>query len=224
MRKPRVVVFDDESFILSMLRDFFQMRGYEVLSYSDPTMICPLPGSGSDVCRHFEACADIMLTDFNMPGLNGVELFEHQKNRGCPLNSRNKAVMSGYIDSVHRRKIDDHGFHFMQKPFTIFKLSDWLAACEQRMDLSRPLATRRREERFDSFREIVFRTPASTDVLTGVAVNISRSGFCLKVPHALKRDETVQIDAGHFSTCTQASVRWVKREGNGSYLAGMLCC
>ncbi|MDH4161165.1 MAG: response regulator [Nitrospirota bacterium] len=224
MRKPRVVIFDDESLILGMLRDYFNMRGYEVLSYAEPTNVCPLYGKDGDVCSYFDPCADVILTDFNMPGLNGVELLEHQHRKGCPLDNRNKAVMSGLLEDQFRRRIEERGYQFLQKPFTIFKLSEWLSQCEQRMDLGRQLATRRQEERFDSFREVTFRVPTQDRTFTGVAVNISRSGLCLKVPMPLQREETLHIDAGHFSTCRQASVRWVQPADNGSYLAGLHCC
>ncbi len=223
MRKPRAVVFVSESLILGMLRDYFQIRGYEVLFAADPTAICPVHGAGGEMCANFDSCTDVMITDFHVPGLNGVELYEHQIRKGCPLDNRNKAVLAGYIDPSYRRTVDELGFCFLQKPFTIFNLSDWLAVCEQRMDLSKPLATRRREERFDASQEIVFRTAASSDKRIGVTVNISRSGFCFKVPHALKRGDVVNIEAGYDTVCRQASVRWTKPAGKGAFIVGMLC-
>lgn len=223
MRKPRVVIFDDEVFILNLLKDFFVLRGYEVLSYSDPTMVCPLFGAGGDVCTHMNPCCDVMITDFLMPGVNGVELLEHQLRKGCALDVRNKAVISGYVDGANRDRIREISCMFFQKPFTIFALSEWLDRCEQRMDLSRPLASRRKEERFESYREISFNRPGIEAALTAVAVNISHSGLCLKVPAPLQTTDTINIHAGHFPTCRRASVRWVKPLGNGNYLAGLHC-
>lgn len=224
MRKPRVVIFDDETLILGLMRDFFAMRGYEVLSYSDPTNICPLYGPKDHACGHFEPCTDVILTDFSMPGMNGVELLEKQGQKGCPLENRNKAVMSGYIDDDHRRRLAAQGFHFLQKPFTIFALADWLSGCEQRFDLTRRLATRRTEERYDSFREVIFRVPSRPGPLTGVALNISRSGLCLKVPVQVDCDDLLHIDAGHFSTCRNVTVKWVRPADNGNFLTGLHCC
>lgn len=224
MRKPRAVIFDDEVFILSMLKEFFQMRGYEVLSYSDPTVVCPLLGADGHECRYERPCADVMITDFNMPGVNGVDLIDHQVRKGCRLDSRNKAVISGYIDDHNRRKVEELGCSFFAKPFTLYALAGWLAACEQRMDLSRPLASRRREERFDSYRDITFRLPETESVFAGIALNISTSGLCLRSPHPLSREDTISIDGGHFLSCQQASVRWVKQLDTASYLAGLHCC
>lgn len=224
MRKPRVTIFDDEVFILSMLRDFFHMRGYEVLSYEDPTRVCPLFGAEGDACSYDSPCSDVMITDFNMPGINGVELLELQRKKGCRLSAQNKAVISGYIDERSRKKVREIGCRFFQKPFTLIALSEWLTECEKRMDLERPLASRRREARYDSYREITFRTPAAQEAMTGIAVNISPSGLCIKAPLKLAREETIRIDAGHFTACQQASVRWVRKIDHASFLAGLRCC
>ena len=223
MRKPRVLVVDDESLVLNMLGDFLKMRGYEVLSKADPPAACCLQGR-SGPCTYFDPCADVILTDFKMPGLNGVELLERQRRKGCPIDSRNKAVISAYIDEINRKKLQELRCFLLKKPFALSSLSDWLMSCEERMDLLRPLATRRREERFGSFREIIFRLADRDEPVTGIALNISRSGFCLRAPFQLQREDSVQVDAGHFSTCTRASVRWVKPESDGTFLAGLLCC
>jgi DNA-binding response OmpR family regulator len=225
MRKPRVVIFDDEVFILNMLRDFFLMRGYEVLSYRDPTALCPLFESQGGVCAYETPCADIMITDFAMPGVNGVELLERQQRKGCRQEARNKAVISGIIDDRSLAVVREMGCMFFSKPFTLFALSEWVSACEQRMDLSRPLATRRSEERFDSYRVVTFRIHRTDQPLTGVAVNVSPSGLCIKAPAPLlRREDTISIDAGHFAACTRASVRWVRYINGSSCLAGLSCC
>jgi CheY-like chemotaxis protein len=223
MRKPRVIIFDDEVFILNMLKEFFLMRGYEVLSYSEPTSVCPISGNCGALCSSHDRCSDVMITDFNMPGVNGVELLEYQSRLGCKLDIRNKAVISGYIDEQNRRRVRQLGCTFFQKPFNLHTLMEWLAGCEQRIDLSQRLATRRKEQRFDSDREIVFKIPDSDDVHSGIAVNTSPTGLCLKVPAPLHREQTINFHAGPFHSCSNASVRWVTKIDNGAYLAGVHC-
>jgi len=223
MRKLRAVIIDDEPFIRNMLKDFFLLRSYEVLSYSDAAMVCPLYGKDGDVCAHELPCSDVLLTDFNMPGVNGVELLQHQQAKGCRLDIRNKAVISGYIDDLNREVIDKLGCTFFRKPFTISALSAWLTGCEQRVDQSRPLASRRREERFESYRELTLRVAHTEQVITGVAVNISQSGLCLKVPARIRQSDSIHIDECHFMACREASVRWVRPLGNDAYLAGLQC-
>ncbi len=223
MRKPRVIIFDDEVFILNMLKDFFLMRGYEVLSYSDPTSICPINGKSGDLCSSRDRCSDVMITDFSMPRVNGVELLEAQSRKGCKLDIRNKAVISGYIDDQNRMRVRQLGCTFFQKPFNLPILMEWLAACEQRIDLGQQLATRRKEPRFDSDREVVFKVPDSEDVHAGIAVNTSPTGLCLKVPTPLHREQSINFHASPFHSCNNASVRWVTKINNGIYLAGVRC-
>lgn len=223
MRKPRVIIFDDEIFVLGMLKDFFRMRGYEVLSYDNPTSICPIYGDDGDVCRNEHPCSDIMITDFNMPGVNGVELLEFQARKGCRLDIRNKSVISGYIDDANMRRVYELGCNFLHKPFTLYALTEWLSECEKRLDLEAPLATRRREERFESHREVSFRVSSTDQLCTGIAVNMSTSGLCLRVPAPLRREDTIDLHAGNFHCCQQASVRWVQQTGAGDYIAGLHC-
>ena len=223
MRKFRAVIIDDEPFIRNMLKDFLLLQGYEVLSYSDATMVCPLYGDNGDRCTYEQPCSDVLLTDFNMPGLNGVELLQHHKAKGCKLDMRNKAVISGYIDDGSRAALDAMGCMFFRKPFTIFALSEWLSGCEKRVDITAPLATRRREERFESYRELTVRVASSDQLLTGVAVNISRSGLCLKVPALLRNADTIHLAEKESGICCQATVRWVRPLGGDAYLAGLQC-
>jgi FixJ family two-component response regulator len=223
MRKPRVIIFDDEVFILDMLKEFFLMRGYEVLSYSDPTSICPIYGKGDDLCSSHDRCSDVMITDFSMPGATGVELFEYQSRKGCKLDIRNKAIISGFIDDQNWIRVRQLGCAFFQKPFDLHTLMEWLAGCEQRIDLDQQVATRRKEQRFESDREVVFRVPDSDDDYTGIAVNTSPTGLCLKVPTPLHREQTINFTASPFYSCNKASIRWVSKIDNGAYLAGVHC-
>lgn len=223
MRKPRAVIFDDDAFILSMLKDFFLMRGYEVLSYSDPTAFCRI-SEDNGKCSYQHPCCDILITDFSMPRMNGVDFLMFQMRKGCRLDTKNKAVISGYIDENNMLRVRTIGCKFFHKPFTLIELSDWLSICEQHMDLVLPLATRRKEERFESYREISFMLTRTQETLTGIAVNVSPSGLCLKAPAALQPQDRINIHAGHFYTCRQASVQWVRHDGNGFCFAGLRCC
>ena len=221
VRKPRAIIIDDEPFIRNMLRDFFLLRGYEVLSYGDAATVCPLRGREDEACPNERPCSDVLLTDFNMPRLSGVELLRRQEAMSCKLDKRNKAIISAYIDDANMQAIEAMGCMFFRKPFTISELTEWLAACEQRIDLTRPLATRRREERYESCRELSVRIVHTDKVLSGIAVNISRSGLCLKVPGRIKHSDIIHLQECTFSACSEASVKWVRPLGGENYLAGV---
>ncbi len=219
VRKLRAVIIDDEPFIRNMLRDFFLLRGYEVLAYGDAASVCPL-GKEGDACPNEGPCTDVLLTDFNMPGLSGVELLRRQEAMDCKLDRRNKAVISAYIDDANLQAIEAMGCRFFRKPFTISAVAEWLAACEQRVDLTRPLATRRKEERIESCRELNVRIVRTDRVLSGIAVNISRSGLCLKVPGRIRHSDILHLQECTFSACSEASVKWVRPLGEEHYLVG----
>jgi DNA-binding response OmpR family regulator len=64
MRKPRVIIYDDDVNILNLLKDFFSRIDYEVLTYSEP-IVCPIREKNADNCIDHNPCADIILTDLS---------------------------------------------------------------------------------------------------------------------------------------------------------------
>jgi hypothetical protein len=71
--------------------------------------------------------------------MNGIEFLNAQTQRGCKLDNRNKAIISGQMDNEQKKIVDRLGCKFFQKPFKLSDLSDWLDECEKRMDLSEPV-------------------------------------------------------------------------------------
>lgn len=87
------------------MRQFLLMRGYEVLSCEDPTSVCAVSGNDRDFCGGGEACCDVLITDTNMPGANGIDLLEQQARKRCKLDTRNKLVISGSLDARGRERL-----------------------------------------------------------------------------------------------------------------------
>jgi DNA-binding response OmpR family regulator len=139
MRKPRVIIYDDDVNILDLLKDYLSQRDYEVLTYNEP-IDCPIYEKNADNCIDHNPCADSILTDFRMPRMNGVELMEKQSQRGCKLGIENKAIISGSIDCDTIRLIENFGCTYFKKPFSLKELSSWLIERVKNMDLSQPLA------------------------------------------------------------------------------------
>jgi CheY-like chemotaxis protein len=138
MRKPRVILCEDEITILDVLDSFFLKREYEVLRFANPT-ICPIYERHTDNCNMENPCADILITDNLMPRMTGIELVMKQSQRGCKLDIRNKAIISGNLDNESKKNIAKLGCVLFEKPFKLTELSAWVDECEKRFNLSQPL-------------------------------------------------------------------------------------
>lgn len=138
MRQTRVIIYDDDVPVLNLLKAFLTRRGYEVLAFHEP-VICPIYEKLAACCENIYACADMTITDFRMPRMNGIELLQYQSERNCKIDIRNKAIISANIGDENLKVIEKMGCSFMNKPFSLAKLSDWLDGCENRIDLSQPV-------------------------------------------------------------------------------------
>ena len=75
MRKKLLVV-DDEFDIVNMLRDYFEMSGYDVLTAL----------SGAEALEKLRLQPDMILLDINMPDMDGLEVCTRIRNHvSCPI-------------------------------------------------------------------------------------------------------------------------------------------
>ncbi len=219
MRKPRVILFDDEKSVLDVLRDFFALRNYEVLAYSEPS-ICPVYSEGEPCTKPFP-CGDLIITDYRMQRMNGVELLEAQASRGCKLTPQNKAVISGHLPESALDAVRRLGAAYLEKPFGFDELSSWVDECESRMNLSRRIAIRRKEERTVCCDEVRYQLGAGPDVRRGIMINRSGSGFCLKVDEPPGADRSVTLHLSLPPWTAPAIVRWLKTTADRAHLIGL---
>ncbi|HEQ71136.1 MAG TPA: transporter substrate-binding domain-containing protein [Spirochaetia bacterium] len=108
-RGETLLVVEDEAAILQLAERILTRLGYHVLSSRTP----------AEALRTAETCPDpisLLVTDVVMPEMNGRELAERLRQRHPALKC---LFMSGYTsDVIAHRGLHDHGFHFIQKPFT----------------------------------------------------------------------------------------------------------
>ena len=60
----KILVVDDEEGIITLLKDYFEMNGYEVYTAQ----------SGKDALKKISKNPDIILLDINMPEIDGIEV------------------------------------------------------------------------------------------------------------------------------------------------------
>jgi putative two-component system response regulator len=99
-----LLVVDDEIAIREMLKFLFEMEGYHCLTAENGHHALTILGSIK---------VDVVVTDINMPAMNGIELLRQGKKR---CNS-DFIVITGYVDDfTYDRLIDEGASDFIYKP------------------------------------------------------------------------------------------------------------
>jgi DNA-binding NtrC family response regulator len=124
----RILVVDDDALILQALSRILQAEGYEVVSHSDPVQAVNE--------REFA----VVITDFMMPNMNGIELLGALKETN-PLAVRLMLTAAADFkvasDAVNRGEV----YRILSKPWT---LSELTSCVRQSFDHYRLVAENRR--------------------------------------------------------------------------------
>ena len=109
----RILLVEDETAILSVIKEMLEGLGYQVFAANSPI-------EAIDLCRSTPSL-DLLMTDVVMPSMNGRELSEIITTY-CP--DLTTLFMSGYTsDIIINRGIMDEKVNFISKPFTEKELS-----------------------------------------------------------------------------------------------------
>ncbi|HEY1716974.1 MAG TPA: PAS domain S-box protein [Verrucomicrobiae bacterium] len=107
--KGRVLVVDDVDLVRDFAQKFLEMAGLTVF----------VAGSGPEALRILENTiepVDIMFTDYNMPGMNGIELMEQVAARW----PKTKLILaSGYLDETTHACVERCHASLISKPYVI---------------------------------------------------------------------------------------------------------
>ncbi|MGH7387946.1 MAG: response regulator [Candidatus Rokuibacteriota bacterium] len=126
-RSPRVLVVEDESHVRSMLCDLLAMWGCRADSVPSATQ-------GLDLLEH--SAYDLLLTDFRMPEMTGVELVERVRTRDPRLSVIMLTASAADLDATGRRL----GFTLLRKPLQIEGLKAALHEALDRPPAAAPVA------------------------------------------------------------------------------------
>jgi putative two-component system response regulator len=101
-----LLIVDDETAIREMLKLLFEMEGYHCLTAENGNHALTILGSIK---------VDVVVTDINMPGMNGIELLRQGKRR----SNSDFIVITGYVDDFsYDRLIEEGASDFIHKPVT----------------------------------------------------------------------------------------------------------
>jgi len=112
--RETILIVDDEEFILDTCAAMLETMGYKVL-FAD---------SGEkalEVFRKNQSKIDLVILDVVMPGMDGLETFEHLKQ----IDPQIKIIMSsGYgIEDINEEIIKDGRTELIQKPFSLNQIN-----------------------------------------------------------------------------------------------------
>jgi CheY-like chemotaxis protein len=113
VHRTRILIVDDEPVISAVVAHMLQNDGFEACCLQDSDRILP---------RVEETRPDLVIMDYEMPGLSGPEAAIRLKSdpatRGIPI-----VFLSGYTDSTHRMTAAFSGsVAFLAKPVNKFAL------------------------------------------------------------------------------------------------------
>ena len=80
--KYRVLIFEDNDTVRAVLYQFIDGLGYEVFTFTDPSM-CPLHKKQICDCPHKSAFSDIIISVFNLPMVYCSEFIKGMWKSGC---------------------------------------------------------------------------------------------------------------------------------------------
>lgn len=105
----KILLVDDEKDIVSMLRTFFESKGFFVLSAIN----------GAEALKQVERKPDIILLDINMPGTDGLEVCGRIRDHiSCPI-----LFLTARIEDADKVKgFAVGGDDYVVKPFSLVEL------------------------------------------------------------------------------------------------------
>ena len=84
------------------------------------------------------ACADIIISDVDMPTQTGLELIKDRKQKGCKINHR--ALMSGGWTDSNLKDAQELDCRLFHKPFNFEEILQWLDDCRKQIAPNRKLS------------------------------------------------------------------------------------
>ena len=109
-----IVIADDDRNLLDMLVPYLEHAGHKVL----------LAGTADELLKKIkEVRADLIVSDINMPGLDGVELYKHA--RAMPEYASAPFILWSGLEAERAAALakEDAKLRFLKKPFSLAALN-----------------------------------------------------------------------------------------------------
>jgi len=186
------VIIDDDSVIRRLLGKVLIDKGYEVTSYSNP-LACPLHTEESCPCSWKDSCPDLIVTDYDMPDVNGVAFVEKLQRKKC--KSRNIAMISGSWVEHDLQQVLPAGVSVFSKPIHLKRFLAWVDSIKRLGAEAAGRVNRRSSVRYpcEVPLDAYFSSAGLLEVVKAVARNISRGGLLMACSEALNPTALCQL-------------------------------
>lgn len=118
----KILIMDDESQILKLLENYLTMLNHQVVTASDGQ-------KGLELFLQTPDVFDLIITDFKMPGLDGINVIFHLKDEGYEIPV---VFISGH--RMQEEKVDTRDLKvaaILEKPFDLKKLNQIVSLVEK---------------------------------------------------------------------------------------------
>lgn len=120
----KILIADDDAELVKMLKSYFELKGYEVLTAAD----------GAEVLGRMQREPDIILLDINMPRMDGLEVCRTIRDKvSCPI-----LFLTAKVEEQDRvNGLMMGGDDYILKPFSLRELEARITAHLKREERSR---------------------------------------------------------------------------------------
>lgn len=111
MKKPKIVAIDDEVDFVDMLKDYFELRGYEINIASKGVQ-------GIELINNKKP--DVVILDLKMPGISGDEVLKLLKS----TQPKAKVIFVSAFDDAGKTKarmLNTGAYAYLDKPLNSLK-------------------------------------------------------------------------------------------------------
>ena len=113
-----ILLIDDEPMVTDICEMMIKRLGHEVLKAHSGT-------EGLEIFMAHQTGIDLIISDFNMPGMNGQEVVNTLRIMG---HSVKVLLSSGGLSAAEEKKVFVNGFNgFLKKPYSMTTLSNKIA-------------------------------------------------------------------------------------------------
>lgn len=124
MPPKTALLFEDNDFYREVMTEILHEKDFQVMAYADPREFL---STKAECCSAGNRpCADVIITDNQMPGMSGLEFLEHVRARGCKLPTTCKAIISGNWAERDRAQAEASGCKVFHKPTSLDEILTWL--------------------------------------------------------------------------------------------------